>query len=523
MRGKLLRYYQTLRHLKPQQLRANIAHKLGFKGKRISLAQQGLHPEGKPLELKNPMRAPEAYIGANHFSFINVPHRFASSIDWNFAAHGKLWIYNLNYFDFLQQEGLAPSAGRALMEDYILQHSALRDGLEPYPTSLRLINWIWFVARNKVHNQSIDATLWHDAERLLNNLEYRLLGNHLLENGFGLLFAGAYFRNAQLLEKASEVLLAELDEQILSDGAHFELAPMYHQIILGRVLQAIDLLTHNIIDGTEAVRAKLNEVAPAMLGWLKAMQFANGDVPRVNDSVEGIAPAPAQLFAFAQVLNLQPKVVELGASGYRKATFEQAELLMDVGNIGPDYIPGHAHSDSLSFVLHCHQRPVLVDTGISTYEKNAQRQAERGTTAHNTVMVKSTEQSDVWGGFRVGRRAQATIHQHTEHKLVASHNGYQHLGIEHTRTFEWQPHSLIITDALSAQAPAQAFFHFHPTVQINIAHDHISGIFGRLMFTGARQISTSEYQYANGFNNTAPAVVVIVDFDQQLTTAIQLA
>jgi uncharacterized heparinase superfamily protein len=79
----------------------------------------------------------------------------------------------------------------------------------------------------------------------MKNLEYHLLGNHLLENGFALLFAAVLFPESPLSRKAEEIIRAELGEQILADGAHFELSPMYHQIILDRLLESINILQSN--------------------------------------------------------------------------------------------------------------------------------------------------------------------------------------------------------------------------------------------------------------------------------------
>ena len=40
----------------------------------------------------------------------------------------------------------------------------------------------------------INQTLYNHYQLLLNNLEYHLLGNHLLENAFSLLFGAYYFQ-----------------------------------------------------------------------------------------------------------------------------------------------------------------------------------------------------------------------------------------------------------------------------------------------------------------------------------------
>lgn len=76
---------------------------------------------------------------------------------------------------------------------------------------------------------------------------------------------------------------------------------------------------------------------------------------------------------------------------------EKMELLADVGSIGPDYQPGHAHADTFNFVLYLNERPIIVDTGTSTYEVNEIRFYERSTAAHNTVVVAGKNSSESMG------------------------------------------------------------------------------------------------------------------------------
>ena len=72
-----------------------------------------------------------------------------------------------------------------------------------------------------------------------------MLGNHLLENAFSLLFGAYYFQDDKLYNKSKYLLISELNEQVLKDGAHFELSPMYHQIIYSRLLDCIQLIKLN--------------------------------------------------------------------------------------------------------------------------------------------------------------------------------------------------------------------------------------------------------------------------------------
>ena len=76
----------------------------------------------------------------------------------------------------------------------------------------------------------------------------------------------------------------------------------------------------------------------------------------------------------------------------------------------------------------------VIDTGISTYEKTARRQYERGTAAHNTVMIGDKNSSEVWGGFRVGRRARVTLLKDSPNEVEAWHDGFGSLG-RHRRKF----------------------------------------------------------------------------------------
>jgi hypothetical protein len=70
------------------------------------------------------------------------------------------------------------------------------NGWEPYPTSLRIVNWIkWALAQgSRALSPECQHSLAIQARWLRRRLEYHLLGNHLFANAKALIFAGAYFR-----------------------------------------------------------------------------------------------------------------------------------------------------------------------------------------------------------------------------------------------------------------------------------------------------------------------------------------
>ncbi|MEM9077501.1 MAG: alginate lyase family protein [Bacteroidota bacterium] len=468
---------------------------------------------------------PNAYQKNNTFTFLNRSKEFGPKIDWNYMEFGTLWAYNLNYFDFLNAKDISVEESLYLIGDYVKSESYLKYGKDSYPISLRGINWIKFLSRNNISNNEIDQSLYNHYQILYHNLEYHLLGNHLLENAFSLFFASYYFDDGMFYEKANKLLKEELDEQILKDGAHFELSPMYHQIILYRLLDCINLVRICGIK-KDNILSLLEEKARAMLLWLEAVTFSNGNVPMVNDCAYGISFTSNELRKYAESLGITCNEGELLDSGYRMFRKTDYEIFVDMGNIGPKYQPGHAHSDTFSFELYVRQQPVIVDTGTSTYEKNKTRQMERETSSHNTVKIGNQEQSQVWGGFRVAKRAEVFDLSENSNSVMARHNGYKNIGVVHTRKITAEDSEVKIEDELSKSinTPQVAFFHFHPTVKtleidqnrVKLRKEGITILFGNDVV----EIQQQNFEYAKGFNKTEKSLKIAVSFHKSLKTSI---
>jgi len=482
----------------------------------------------RPIVWKNIIDYESSYFkDTNSFTFLNISHSFSDKINWNFNEFGKLWTYNLNYFDFLNQQNISKEVGLRLIQDYVDNDSLLIDGKEPYPISLRGINWVKFLSDNAVKDSSIDEILFQHYVALFKNLEYHLLGNHLLENSFSLLFGAYYFQDEEMYNKSMNLLITELNEQVLKDGAHFELSPMYHQIVSSRLLDCIWLIRLNSEWRKDDLLSFLEQKASLMISWLGNIAYKNGDIPMVNDATFSIAPHSKKIFACAEQMGIKSQNIPLSESGYRKITSKHYELFLDVGNVGPDYQPGHAHSDTFNFELIKRGSPIFVDTGISTYEKNAIRQSERATHSHNTVKIGYKDQTQVWGGFRVAKRARIIHLTEMPNIIEASHDGYLSVGYKHTRSFLWGDKYLILSDEInrSTSNKARAYFHLHfaitkPVVDGNTIILESVGV--SVEFERASNIYIEEYQLSAGFNKTNLAYKIVVVFDQKLKTKISL-
>ena len=518
---KTSKYYHTIKFLKWEQVKYRLLYALPgpkIAMESISDVEQFVHNEKQNI---NFIDSRDTWKGNNTFNFLNLEHTFNENIDWNYRDLGKLWTYNLNYFDFLQQSSISKYEGLGLIQDFISQQEYIDDGMESYPISLRLINWIKFIIKHGVQDVQLYNAAYFQLRKLSARPEFHLMGNHLLENAFCLFTGGFFLKDKKITNQGRTILQEQLEEQILSDGAHFELSPMYHKIILFRLLDTI-----NIIRSTEHNDALfltfLEQKASTMLSWLRKMMFSKSGVPHVNDSTLDIAPSEYDIIAYAKNLEIIIQEINLGSSGYRKRECSKYEILVDVGNIGPDYIPGHAHSDTFNFILHDAYGPVIVDRGISTYEKNARRTEERSTHSHNTVSVNGKEQSEVWGGFRVARRAKISSLEETDTVIKASHDGYKKMNCTHERTFSFGEETVEIKDTIGKSKEGIGYFHFHNRLQPKLVGDRINYANGYIEFSNMENIVLQTYELAIGFNKTVKAVKAVVRFNTELRTMINI-
>lgn len=529
MLKKTTLYYHTIKYLKWIQIRYQLWYKIRnsirrFSGFRYHFNKQ--IPDFEKIHFEGGLENYDTFSGDNNFCFLNLKHSFGTTVDWDFSKLGKLWTYNLNYFEFLNQENnhQYQSEYHDLIHEFILKLPKLKNANEPFPTSLRIINWVKYFMTHDIDDQKWNTALYGQCYLLKDNIEYHLMGNHLLENGFALTISGIYFQDTTLYSKGKNILTAELHEQILDDGAHFELSPMYHCLMLYRLLETIHILKSNVtlvnsgMGNQDAFLSYLVMKAEKMCGWLQAMLYEDGSYPHFNDSADGIAPKPYDLMNYAEYLGINSMPTQLSDSGFRRIKNHTFDLIIKAGKIGPDYIPGHAHADSLSFVCSIDNQPVLVDPGISTYEKNQHRQKERKTSSHNTVTIKNLDSSQVWGGFRVGKRASTTIMNETSFSISIGHNGF---ASDHQRDFEMHDDVITITDTLRSKK-AEAHFHFHPNITLKMDHKRIQiNNLAYLEFKNEVEIRKEEYQFSQGFNNTIASSKVIVSFSDQLKTILR--
>ncbi len=473
----LARYWHTLRHLRPIQFYGRVWFRLA-RPRPDSRAAPMLRAH--VCTWRKCERA-ACMIGETTFRFLGIERSLTASTDWNRSDWPKLWLYNAHYFDDLAASDAQVRTHwhDALIKRWVAENApGFGNGWEPYPISLRMVNWVkWALAGNAL-DDVVRLNLAMQARFLRKRLEIHLLGNHLWANAKALIFAGAFFDGdeaAAWRAKGLALLGRELDEQVLPDGGHFERSPMYHSIALEDVLDLVQLAC--VYPGLfpHAVLARWREVAARMLRWLKVMSHPDGEIAFFNDAALDIAPNFANLASYARSLDIEnaddalADIEPLADSGYVRLQSGLAVVIADVAPIGPDYLPGHAHADTLSFELSLGLHRVLVNGGTSTYEAGTERQRQRGTAMHNTVVVDDSDSSEVWSRFRVARRARPFDVKWGQQGDVlwveAAHDGYRRLTgkVVHRRRWELRSQSLRLTDKLTGRFDeAAANFRFAP-------------------------------------------------------------
>ncbi len=436
--------------------------------------------------------------GPEELRVFETTHPLRTATDWQRSDVAHLVLYNFHYFDDLNTAGARDREPwhRSLMDRWIVENPPGQGtGWEPYPLSIRIVNWIKWALRSNALDAVQRNSLATQVHALSQQLEYHLLANHLFANAKALAFAGVFFegdRAARWLQLGTGLLERELKEQILADGGHFELSPMYHATILEDLLDLYNLSqVYANLSVWSRLRPLLEAKIAAMRWWLAVMSHPDGQISFFNDAALGVAAEPAELARYAARLQLPAipaipdGVTPLEASGYVRLQNDECVVILDAAEVGPTYQPGHAHADTLAWEWSWRGQRLAVNSGTSVYGVSPERHRQRSTAAHNTVVVNNENSSDVWSGFRVGRRARpGRIEWHREPGKVvvrASHDGYRRHGSLHTRQWTISDRQLTIRDQLEGSfRQAESRIHLHPrvTAKIGSSSDQIEiGVF----------------------------------------------
>lgn len=484
-------YFHTLKYLKPKQLIFQLLRRI-YKPK-ITFIDYNPKLRSQLEVFNKSLSKQQSLIEPNIFQFFNE-NGDLDQISWNGEQKEKLWRYNQHYFDDLNSHTceLRLDWHLDLLERWVHENPPRETvGWEAYPTSLRVVNWIkWSFRFNKLSKLCVKS-LFNQGLLLEKNIEYHILGNHFFANGKALIFLGVFFDNTianRWIRKGMQMISEALNDQILPDGAHYELSPMYHSIILEDILDLINILRLYSPGEDESLLNELENVIPEMLTWMTHMSFDDGHISSFNDSANNITSNPQDIINYAVALGFKaPKknitnkldYYHLESSGYIVIYKNDFKIILDVAKLGPDNLLAHGHADTLTFELAKGANRIFVNSGTSCYGLSKRRDFERSTKAHNTVEVNNVSSSETWSSFRVAKRAypyDLSIKKYNENlDINCSHDGYKRLSnnLSHSRLWNFNENIIAIEDTINGHhESAVSRFILHSDVVLNRITDN---------------------------------------------------
>lgn len=434
-------------------------------------------------------------------------HHFPERILWNDPGQEKLWLYNLHYFEYLlplthNVNEVNFDTASAVLSDWIDNNPiGYGNGWEPYPISLRVVNWIFFYSAYQHHFEN-DAdfqnkfvnSLYQQVVYLTHFMEFHILANHLFENVKSLLIAGLFFQEKKWVDRGWQLFENELNEQILPDGGHYERSPMYHSIILLGILDVVNIAVsikqhHSGFSLSNEAIADLTNTTSKMMHWLQYMSHPDGDIALFSDSALNIAPKPQQIAEYYHAITGKTAInhptklpVFFEDSGYAIVKFPDYYFAIDGGELGVRYQPGHTHCDLFSYEYSYQSQRFIVDSGVGNYQESALRQKARSVFSHNSVVVNGMEQAEIWKVFRVGRwiKPEFVSMNKTESGWLWQGRYQNQLNPKkaytHTRKLILNEHCVLIEDDINVKNifKIESLIHLHPDSQIVMSSSELA-------------------------------------------------
>ncbi|MEA3108217.1 MAG: hypothetical protein QOI88_2822 [Gammaproteobacteria bacterium] len=535
--SSLANYFHTVRYLRPVQVLGRIRFKL-WRPTPDQRPAPALHAPIHPYSTA--VFAAASMLGPDRFRFLNLEGSCSDAAQWMGDGRSQLWTYNLHYFEDLNAKDASSRSAwhQRLVERWVEENPpGVGVGWDPYPVSRRVVNWIkWSLGGNSL-TPKVRQSLAVQVRWLMRRIESHLQGNHVFANAKALIHAGLYFEGEEAdrwLLRGLTLMQAQIGEQVLSDGGHFERSTMYHAGFVEDLLDTISVMQAF----GRTMDPSWHATVAHMMSWLEAMTHPDGDIAFFNDAAFGICQTPAALRGYAIRLNISLEefghagVRLLMPSGYVSIDSPPFFLVCDVAPIGPDHLPGHAHADTLSFEMSFKGRRVFVNSGTAEYGLSAERQRQRGTAAHNTLVLDGENSSEVWAGFRVARRARARLLSATAvdsvFSVVGEHDGYRRLrgGNLHRRRWTLSARELLIEDTVEGRfGRAMCYFHLHPDIQVrrgaglNLQLTDSGGLLLDVRFEGAAIVDVVDSTWHPEFGVALASRCIVAQLDGPRLTA----
>lgn len=467
-------YFDTARHLKPSQIAYRLWKKAGGKirlrkGRRVSgdIAKASISniPPIEELDFDPAFlsRFDVDGIMEDRISLLHHEEKIDWNNNWYIEGVAPLWEFNLHYCEYLlplikeyhdTKDDQYLEKAKSIISGWIKANPQNKGGAawDSYVISMRIANWLAFYGEAQEGVEADDefiamlnSSLLEQYEHLSCHLEKDILANHYMENLKALALLSCYFEDWAMLDHVLVVLKSQVDEQILPDGMHFELSPMYHKVVFESLIRVACVLKASGVDLDAAEWLRLQDIVDC----LATLEGGVDRTPLFNDSGDNVAKSRNSLLSSARRLfGIIPHAKDrLPNAGYyvleRETLGGKIKLIFDAGEPGPRFAAGHAHCDMLSFEVFVDGKPWIVNSGTYAYQ-DEKRLYYKSSDAHNSPHVTGVEQSECWGSFRLARMAKIVSVQCDKSSIMAKMRDYA--GNEIERHIELSEVGISVTD-----------------------------------------------------------------------------
>jgi hypothetical protein len=310
-----------------------------------------------------------------------------------------------------------------------------------------------------------------------NEFSYIATSNHYLSDVVGLFWIGTMMPEladaAKWREFGQKEMLAEMDKQVLPDGADFEASTGYHRFVTEMFNASFQLAKRNGIEIDERYWKTLDK----MHEYLAAITRPDGGIPLVGDcdgsSFLSETPVAVPMHRDSEAFT---------DAGIYVLRDKDLYLHFNASDCGVNGRGSHGHNDALSIEVSVFGRSFIVDPGSYAYNLDLEaRHLFRSTAYHSTVMIDGVEQNTTLPElpFVIGNEASPKVLEWTttenRDRVTAEHFGYKRLQspVIHRRSIEFDKveRLWIVDDEFTGQGTHEFTFSFHLAQGLSVDDD----------------------------------------------------
>ena len=476
----LLRLGYTAKNLTIGELLPELAtHGLGL-APRIPAILRNVPPDAWPGDAQ---RGRDMVAGVFSFAGQSIERE---SLSWQPEGALPEWVAALHGFEWLRD---LRSAGGERARRMAREMVALWIGQYPKYNEMtwradimgaRLTAWIAFhdffcASADESFRKSYFTSLTKQARYLAKALPGQLTGLPLMKALRGLAYTGLALDDGdERLEQAFELILTQINEQILADGAHISRSPRNTFEFLQCLVDLRTSLIAAKIELPEEIQHAIDRITPAV----KFFRHGDGGLAQFNGGQEGNSHLCEVTLMHSGARGKANK--SLPQCGYERIIQGRSSLIMDTGvPLQSDY-SDRAHAGPLSFEYSYGRDRLFVNCGTSEVA-GKWRRVLRSTIAHSTLVVdnRSSCQFDDDGLLNSRPIVRAQRHEDDNVAVIqATHDGYvPRFGLTYRRSvcLQAQGETLRGEERLTGRSgvPFATRFHLHPDIQASMEDGEI--------------------------------------------------